>query len=525
MNSMVAMVTAVLLGVLPDTPPRTEQIANGVTTQFFFNYKTTSAAHIHVFVDGAEQASGYAVALNASQDTSPGGSVTFSVPPVPSSVVRIDRTLPVSQDSVWVPFSAFKAKTLEGQLDYQAMLSQQLNRDKATKTDLAIESEDRIHDDQAETYARLDAEAAIRASVTAEANTRASEDTRITSEMDGKINDALTQGLTGAGMVPLRWTFTGDGTTARFAIPDVTNYSADTYIVSLSGVLQTPVVDYWIDLSAHEVVFVTPPAAGVTGVVRSFGYSRAVNVADNSYVQATGTTTSKPLRDWMADVVAGGGSGASVFDANGEATVPIKAPSFTTTATNAFVMDTGSKICMEATCNTFMALSGNEVTVQEVSGGSPSFYLISNDGWDYYIGPAIFNGTGVGIYTSHGDMVWEGTWPNDTWMRSTKPIRAPAITLGTGGVGAAITGSYRAVATWAPGAITANACAADLSVTVTGAAVGAECVVGLPATVEAGILANCYVSAADTVKLRICNHTGASVTPASADYSVRVFNP
>lgn len=64
-----------------------------------------------------------------------------------------------------------------------------------------------------------------------------------------------------------------------------------------------------------------------------------------------------------------------------------------------------------------------------------------------------------------------------------------------------------------------------LGTAVTGAAVGDVCVLGLPASPQANLGFSCFVSAADTVKIRACNPTAGALDPASAAYSVRVFDP
>lgn len=64
---------------------------------------------------------------------------------------------------------------------------------------------------------------------------------------------------------------------------------------------------------------------------------------------------------------------------------------------------------------------------------------------------------------------------------------------------------------------------ADLTVTVTGAAVGDSVALGPPATIEAGLLWCGWVSAADTVSVRVYNLTGIAVNPASATWRVTVF--
>jgi hypothetical protein len=84
---------------------------------------------------------------------------------------------------------------------------------------------------------------------------------------------------------------------------------------------------------------------------------------------------------------------------------------------------------------------------------------------------------------------------------------------------------FRSTVTWDPEpAITAATCVEN-DVAVAGAATGSECAVGLPATFDAGLTSNCYVSAADNVKLRLCNPTASPINPTSKTYGVRVFVP
>lgn len=84
-------------------------------------------------------------------------------------------------------------------------------------------------------------------------------------------------------------------------------------------------------------------------------------------------------------------------------------------------------------------------------------------------------------------------------------------------VGVTLTGS----ATLDFGSI-AGAGAADLTITVTGAASGDPVALGLPTAPAAGIAFNAFVSAADTVTVRAMNYTAGSVDPPSATYEVAV---
>lgn len=62
----------------------------------------------------------------------------------------------------------------------------------------------------------------------------------------------------------------------------------------------------------------------------------------------------------------------------------------------------------------------------------------------------------------------------------------------------------------------------EQTITVTGAATGDTVELGLPSTLDAGLMATGYVSAADTVKIRLFNTTGGAIDPASATYRAKV---
>jgi len=64
---------------------------------------------------------------------------------------------------------------------------------------------------------------------------------------------------------------------------------------------------------------------------------------------------------------------------------------------------------------------------------------------------------------------------------------------------------------------------ADLTITVTGAAVGDEVVMALPATPAAGLIFNAFVSAANTVTIRASNITAVPVDPTAATFGVIVI--
>jgi predicted RecA/RadA family phage recombinase len=70
---------------------------------------------------------------------------------------------------------------------------------------------------------------------------------------------------------------------------------------------------------------------------------------------------------------------------------------------------------------------------------------------------------------------------------------------------------------------TNGAATSDLTITVTGAAVGDRVALGLPAAPAASFVFFAFVSAADTVKVRAMNISGGALDPAAATYTVTVF--
>lgn len=70
----------------------------------------------------------------------------------------------------------------------------------------------------------------------------------------------------------------------------------------------------------------------------------------------------------------------------------------------------------------------------------------------------------------------------------------------------------------------AAATQASLTITVTGAAVGDEVIMALPAAPAAGLVFNAFVSATNTVTIRASNISGSPVDAASASYGVIVIN-
>jgi len=102
-------------------------------------------------------------------------------------------------------------------------------------------------------------------------------------------------------------------------------------------------------------------------------------------------------------------------------------------------------------------------------------------------------------------------------------ISVAGVTIGPNGT--AITNSPRGTAVWNPGTIAAGA-QATTTITVTGAATGADCIAGVvsPAPLS-GHLPQCIITAANTCSLSILNQSAAGTTLGSATFYCRAFNP
>lgn len=96
-----------------------------------------------------------------------------------------------------------------------------------------------------------------------------------------------------------------------------------------------------------------------------------------------------------------------------------------------------------------------------------------------------------------------------------------------GRTGTSISDSYAATLTTNFQGVTANDCKDSAAITVTGAAANDTCEVGPNATAAAlDLIFTCYVSAANAVKIHVCNQTGSDIVGmASGAYAVRVTDP
>jgi hypothetical protein len=104
----------------------------------------------------------------------------------------------------------------------------------------------------------------------------------------------------------------------------------------------------------------------------------------------------------------------------------------------------------------------------------------------------------------------------------TERARVSASGLTIGASGTAISASFRGTTSWTPGSILSGN-NVSTTITVTGAAAGADCVVTPPGNLALTPL-TCFVTL-NTCNLMIGNPYSGSITPSSGTYACRVFNP
>lgn len=127
--------------------------------------------------------------------------------------------------------------------------------------------------------------------------------------------------------------------------------------------------------------------------------------------------------------------------------------------------------------------------------------------------------SGTTLKVRLGDDSADGPITASTITASTS-VLTPSLTIGSG---TAITKVLSATATLDFGSILAAA-SADLTITVTGAAVGDSVSFGLPAAPDTSTVFNAFVSSTNTVTVRCFNVGTIAVDPASATYRVTVHH-
>jgi len=110
---------------IQDLTPEVVYSGTGNVTVFSFSFEADESDDIFATVDETSDYS-FSVAMNADQDTSPGGTVTFDTAPPNNTVVKIYRETDVTQETAYPPFNRFPAESHEKALDKLTMLIQEL---------------------------------------------------------------------------------------------------------------------------------------------------------------------------------------------------------------------------------------------------------------------------------------------------------------------------------------------------------------------------------------------------------------
>ncbi|MDR1691360.1 MAG: hypothetical protein LBR35_00775 [Rickettsiales bacterium] len=97
-------------------------IANGITSEFAFNFKIFKPQNLEVYVNGLKQEGGFHVQLD-----SIGGYVIFSAPPANNSKIVILRNLEIERQVDFQECGAVEASDLNHDLDYILELLHQTN--------------------------------------------------------------------------------------------------------------------------------------------------------------------------------------------------------------------------------------------------------------------------------------------------------------------------------------------------------------------------------------------------------------
>nr|BDD46343.1 hypothetical protein 3 [Rhodospirillaceae bacterium] len=118
-----------------DISPHIQYTADGAQDAFTFPFPIFQDSDLDVFLDDAEQASGFSV---SGAGTSDGGEVTFDAPPASGAVVTLTRRLAFERLGDFQESGTLRAKVLNDELDYLTAALQQVNDDQGRALQLSL---------------------------------------------------------------------------------------------------------------------------------------------------------------------------------------------------------------------------------------------------------------------------------------------------------------------------------------------------------------------------------------------------
>jgi hypothetical protein len=101
----------------------------------------------------------------------------------------------------------------------------------------------------------------------------------------------------------LRWSFTGNGTTQSYDLPDAFGLLPSSYLVYIDGVVQDPINFTISNTNPIAINFSSPIPNGSVVTIISLGGAIPSTDVSNYTATATGTSTSRQIEDRFADVI------------------------------------------------------------------------------------------------------------------------------------------------------------------------------------------------------------------------------
>ncbi len=114
---------------MPDIAPLVRYVANGMETDFIYNFPVFASEDLHVYFDGARQFGGFDI---TDVGETAGGYVTFDEAPAQGTIITLERRVPLERVTDFIEGGDFSAQAINNELDYMTASLQQVSRDQET---------------------------------------------------------------------------------------------------------------------------------------------------------------------------------------------------------------------------------------------------------------------------------------------------------------------------------------------------------------------------------------------------------
>jgi len=118
-----------------DVKPRIQYTADGTQTAFTYPFPIFKDADIEVYFNNIKQSTGFVI---VGAGASIGGSVTFSTPPITSSIVTLARRIAVQRITDFQESGEFRSKVINDEMDYLTASVQQVSDDQSRSIHMAV---------------------------------------------------------------------------------------------------------------------------------------------------------------------------------------------------------------------------------------------------------------------------------------------------------------------------------------------------------------------------------------------------